>query len=164
MVNRSFLKSKEAKGFLKAISSKYGLREDFFKGKVKVEVLKVKENKRLFFIDGKPLVFTVDSEIYPTLIFFEALACLPKIVVDMGAVPYVCNGADVMIPGVKRVDGAFKEGSLVLIADEKHGKTLAIGVALINSEEAKNLKKGKFIKNLHYVGDELWKIISTTSG
>ncbi|MBS7655293.1 Tma20 N-terminal domain-containing protein [Candidatus Bathyarchaeota archaeon] len=145
---------------MKAISSKYGLPEDFFKGKAKVEVLKVKENKRLFFLDGKPLVFTMDSELYPTLIFFEALARLPKIVVDMGAVSHICNGADVMMPGVKRIDGAFKENSLVLIVDEKHGKTLAIGVALINSEEAKNLRKGKLAKNLHYVGDEVWKNLS----
>jgi PUA domain protein len=158
MVTRSFLKSKEAKLLLKSILNKYGLPEDFFKGKTKVEVLKVNE-KQLFFIDEKPLVLAVESKLYPTLIFSEVLVSLPKVIVDMGAVPHVCNGADVMMPGVKRIEGVFKEDSLVLILDEKYGKTIAIGVALINSEEAKNLKKGKFIKNVHYVGDEVWEFL-----
>ncbi|MEM1587936.1 MAG: DUF1947 domain-containing protein [Candidatus Bathyarchaeia archaeon] len=160
MVNKSFLKSKESKFLLKNIVNKYCLPEDFFKGKVKVEVLKIKENKQVFFIKDKPLIFSVNNELYPTLIFSEVLMQLPKVIVDMGAIPHICNGSDIMIPGVKKIERTFKKLSLVLIVDEKYGKAIAIGLALIDSEEIKKNERGKCIKNLHYVGDEIWRFIS----
>jgi len=83
----------------------------------------------------------------------------PKIVVNMGAVPYVCNGADVMAPGVVRVEGEFKRDDFLLIVDEKHGKSLGIGTSLFDSQNMKDLKQGKVVKNFHYVGDKLWNFI-----
>ena len=82
---------------------------------------------------------------------------LPKITVDMGAVKFVVSGADVMRPGITRIE-EFKEEDLVVIVDENHGKPLAVGKALLSSEEMKNQKKGKSVKNLHYVGDGYWNI------
>ncbi len=160
MVSRGFLKNKESKILLRNVLTKYGLPENFFKEKAKVEVLKVKENKQLFFIEGKPLLFAINGEVYPTLIFFEILTRLPKVVIDMGAIPHVCNGADIMAPGIKKIEGSFIKGSTVLVIDEKYGKAIAVGLALINSEEIENIKKGKCIKNLHYVGDEVWRFTS----
>jgi PUA domain protein len=160
MNSKSFLKSKESKLLLRNFLSKYGLPENFFKGKAKVEALKVKGDKRLFFIENKPLLFAVNEELYPTLIFFEVLTCLPKIIVDMGAIPHICNGADIMAPGIRKVEGIFKKNSTVLVVDEKYGKAIAIGLALINSEDIEKSKKGKCVKNLHYVGDEIWKLFS----
>ena len=80
---------------------------------------------------------------------------LPRVVVDMGAIPYVCNGADVMAPGITTMD-SFAEGGLVVVRDVTHSKALAIGRALKSSSEIEATKKGKVVENLHYVGDRLW--------
>ena len=74
----------------------------------------------------------------------------------MGAVPYVCKGADVMAPGVQRIEGQFIKNEPILIVDEKFGKPLAIGLSLFSSEKMKTLEHGKLVKNLHFVGDRLW--------
>jgi PUA domain protein len=74
----------------------------------------------------------------------------------MGAVPYVCNGADVMAPGIKDMD-QFDAGDLVVVRDVAHGKALAVGKALKSSSDIEKNRKGRAIENLHYVGDSLWK-------
>ena len=78
----------------------------------------------------------------------------------MGAIPYVCNGADVMAPGIKNVQGEFTQNSIIVIEDITHGKALAIGQAIHSSSEIREMKKGKAIKTLHYVGDKIWSLIS----
>ena len=78
----------------------------------------------------------------------------------MGAIPYVCNGADVMSPGITGIDGDFNEGDLVIVKDEKHRKSLAVGVALVSSVDMMEMQKGKAVKSIHYVGDKLWKVTS----
>lgn len=96
--------------------------------------------------------------LFPTLIN-SAIDDLPSALVDMGAIPYVCNGADVMAPGIMGIEGGFEKDGLLVIRDVKHRKALGIGAALYTSEEMKGLKKGKAILNLHYVGDKIWASI-----
>jgi PUA domain protein len=74
----------------------------------------------------------------------------------MGAVPYVCNGADVMAPGIVRVEGDFSKGTIVLVVDEKHGKPLALGEILYDAENAKSVRQGVVVKNVHWVSDKIW--------
>jgi len=81
---------------------------------------------------------------------------LPNVIVDMGAIPYVCNGADIMAPGITEME-PFEVGDLVVMRDVTHGKALAIGKALKSSSDIEASRKGKVIENLHYVGDGLWK-------
>ena len=83
---------------------------------------------------------------------------LPRVVVDMGAIPYVCNGADIMAPGITDMD-PFEVGDLVVVRDVTHGKALAIGKALKSSSDIEASRKGKVIENLHFVGDSLWKAV-----
>lgn len=80
---------------------------------------------------------------------------LPRVVVDMGAIPYVCNGADIMAPGITDMD-SFEAGDLVVVRDVTHGKALAIGRALKSKSEIEAVKKGRVVESLHYVGDRLW--------
>lgn len=80
-----------------------------------------------------------------------------SVTVDMGAVPFVTNGADVMGPGITDADESIAEGDLVWIKDVKNGAPLAIGKALRSGAELKNKAGGKAIKTIHYVGDKLWK-------
>ena len=80
-----------------------------------------------------------------------------SVTVDMGAVQYVTNGADVMGPGIVGADDRISEGDLVWIKDYKNNAPLAVGVALRDAAGLKGRQKGKAIPTIHYVGDKLWK-------
>jgi PUA domain protein len=154
---RHFLKEKEANRLLLEFSQKLKTSpKQLFGTKAHVESTETQTGK-VFLVDGKPLLALYKDTLLPTLLFKETLKRLPKIVVNMGAVPHICNGADVMAPGVVQIEGEFQVDEFLLVIDERHRKPLAIGKALFNSEDMKNLKQGRTVKNLHYVGDRLWK-------
>jgi PUA-domain protein len=156
---RHLLKEKEAKRFLLEVSKTLGTDiERLLGSKTGVEVNET-EIAEVFIFDGRPLLARSNGVLFPTLYFEELFAVIPKIVVDMGAVPYVCKGADVMAPGVRAIKGKFEENDLLLVVDERHGKPLALGVALFGSENMKALDSGKIVKNIHYVGDKLWNYL-----
>ncbi len=111
-----------------------------------------------FFIDGKPYLTIKGAMQYnPTK---------KLVVVDAGAVRYVSNGADVMAPGIVEADMSIRAGEIVYIADEKNRRVIAVGRALVDAEKMlegkKEERKGKVIKNIHWVGDKIWK--ATSSG
>jgi PUA-domain protein len=156
---RHLLKEKEAKKFLLEVSGTLGTDiKQLLGSKTGVEVNEI-ETAEVFLFDGRPLLARSSGVLFPTLYFEELFAVIPKIVVDMGAVPYVCKGADVMAPGVRAIKGKFEENDLLLVVDERHGKPLAVGVALFGSENMKTRSGGKIAKNLHYVGDKLWNYL-----
>jgi PUA domain protein len=151
------LKAKEAKQILEEASKTLKLTLD---EKAIVEVVE-SDVGEIYMLGGKPLLFKAGNRVLPTLLFAEFTAKAPRIVVDMGAIPYVCKGATVMAPGIVRIEGEFKSGELVLIVDMKHGKALALGESLLDSENAKQAKKGPVVKTLHYVSDKIWDYIKT---
>lgn len=156
---RHFLKEKEARKLFLDFSQRLKVdAQRLFGSKPRVEVNET-EVAEIFIIDGKPLLARSDKALFPTLAFDDVFPFLPRIVVDMGAVPYVCDGADVMAPGVVSIEGDFKENDFLLVVDERYGKPLMIGVALFNSQAMKNLKQGKIVKNVHHVGDKIWKAL-----
>ena len=144
---------------------------DEFSQKLKVDVkelLGVKKpslelaegpNVKIFYLEGKPFFAATKDGLIPTLFFEKALSVLPRITVNMGAVPFVCNGADVLAPGVVKIEGAFAAGDLLSVVDERHGKPLAVVSALVDSQAASDMKRGKVAGNLHYVGDALWNML-----
>ena len=74
----------------------------------------------------------------------------------MGAVPYICNGADTMSAGINATANSVSEGDIVWVRDENNAKPLAVGTALISGEEMISSNKGKAIKVIHYLSDPLW--------
>jgi PUA-domain protein len=158
---RYALKTKEAKQILNEASSKLKLDlEALIDSKANVEVVE-SEVGLIYLIRGKALLYKAGDKVLPTLLFSEFTAQAPKIVVDMGAVPYVCKGADVMAPGIVRIKGGFGKGDLVLVVDMKFGKALALGESLYDAETARNTKKGPIVKTLHYVSDKIWNYTKT---
>ncbi len=135
--------------------------ERFFGAKPRIELVITQENDELLIINGKPLLARTDDTLFPTLIFNDFFPFLPKIVVDMGAIPYVCNGADVMAPGVVKILGEFDDKELLLIIDERYKRALAMGVSLYDSQSLKTIKREKIVKNIHYIGDRLWNTIKS---
>jgi PUA domain protein len=80
--------------------------------------------------------------------------------VDHGAIPFLMNGADCMVAGVQAADEDIAVGELVWIRDMTHKKPLAIGWSTMEGREMAAATKGKGIKTLHWVGDELWEMES----
>lgn len=156
---RHSLSEKDARNIIQEFSRKAKTKaEQLFESKKYVETIETADAK-IYLINGKPLLASSNGKLFPTLFFTAIFPLLPKIVVDMGAVLYICNGADVMAPGVVRIEGQFAVDDFVLIVDERHGKPLAIGSALLDSQMAKQTKHGKIVKNLHCVGDKVWTLL-----
>ena len=76
--------------------------------------------------------------------------------VDRGAIPFLMNGADCMAAGIHAADAAVESGDLVWIRDQEHKRPLALGWACMDAEEMISATKGKAVRTLHWVGDELW--------
>lgn len=81
-----------------------------------------------------------------------------QVTVDMGAVPHLRNGADVMSPGITDADPDIAEGDLVWVTDIEHGQPLGIGHALVDGPTMVEADSGKAIAIWHHVGDEIWAI------
>jgi PUA domain protein len=153
---RHYLRDKEAKALLNEASRR--LKADLkqiIPGKPNIEVVKT-DAADIFLLNGRPLLAEAKGKFYPTLVFTELFSVMPRVVVDMGAVPHVCNGADIMAPGIRGFHGDFERGDLVVIVDERHSKALAIGEALFSHDEMLRLSQGTVIKNIHFVGDKTW--------
>jgi PUA domain protein len=154
---RHFLKEREAKALLNEASEKLKVDlEKVFRSEVKVELVKM-DFGEVFLLNGKPSLFKIEGNLYPTLLFEEIFELAPRVVVDMGAVRYICNGANVMAPGIVRFEGDFRKGDLVFVVDEKYGKPIAVGEVFYDSADAVKVKQGVVVKNVHFVGDKIWK-------
>ena len=149
---RNFLKKKKIKQIKNDLGEYGGLLEN----KKNVEILEAEPNSFIL-VDGEPYIIILDDKAFPTL-----KAALDNeidgktVTVDMGAVRFVTNGADIMSPGIVAADDDIGPGDIVLIVDETHGKPLAIGVSLITGEEMVENDSGKAIETKHFVGDEIW--------
>ncbi len=148
---------KRAKEVLERIREALGgtLHDSVRKG-VRMEVIRLRR-VNIFFVDGNPLFIEKEGKMVPSLLNKETLRQLPSVVVDQGAVPFVCSGADVMAPGVRGIEGEFSQGELVVVREERFRKALAVGSALIGSDKMEAQRKGKVVRNMHFVGDDAWQ-------
>ena len=123
----------------------------------KMKACEIGDKGRILIGDNIVAVELSNHAIIPHLSQENILRYFPHITVDMGAVKFVCNGADIMRPGI--VDfSPFKESSIVIIRDQIHEKALAIGLSKINYSQAINMEKGVILSNLHHVGDLYWEV------
>ncbi|MCX6649301.1 MAG: hypothetical protein NTV61_07935 [Candidatus Bathyarchaeota archaeon] len=148
---RRALRRQDARSILEG-ASKYISGQSFSL----VEGGETEDGVKVYLLDGEILLFESEGSLYPTL-RCKCVDALPAVIVDMGAIPFVCKGADVMAPGITEIKTPFDEGALVVVRDVKHGKALAIGKALKPSAAIMAEKKGRVIHNLHYVGDKIWE-------
>ena len=156
---RYFLKARRAKTLLKKASRQLGASlVDVFGGGRSFELLEA-ESAEIFLVDREPLLIKVDEKVFPVLTFKEIHSLMPKVVVDMGAVGHICNGANVMAPGVVRYEGTFKTGDFVFVVDESHLKPIAVGEALHDVDVARSMERGVVTETIHFVGDRLWALL-----
>lgn len=116
-------------------------------------------DEKIIVVNKEPSFFYYQTKLIPTLkLFLKRENILKKVIIDIGAIKFIINGADIMRPGITEIDLNIKKEEIIAIIDEKNHKPIAIGIALYNAEEMNSLTSGKVIKNIHYVGDEIWKI------
>ena len=154
--NRHRLKTKE----IKKIQNEFWItfNQSFFDEKSTVETGEV-EGIKILLVDDIPCFFEYENKLVFTLQGLYRFKPIGKyVIVDMGAVGFVTNGADVMAPGIVDADEDINENDPVWICDEKHHKPLAVGFATMNGEEMITDKKGKAVRVIHYVGDRLWDL------
>lgn len=152
---RKRMREKEVKALAEQMSGIFGI--DTFSEKDAVDLAESTDFD-LIFVNNDILGLVYEEK--PFLTVRGVLKYRPEaryVTVDMGAVPYVTNGADVMGPGIVEADPEVKEGDLVWIRDVKNKVPLAIGVALRDAQSLAAKEKGKAIKTIHNVGDKLWK-------
>jgi len=132
----------------------------------KVELPKIKNLKIYEFEDGQIIIgegltaIKKDESYLPFLSDATTLAKFPSVMVDMGAVKFMCNGANVMRPGIRSF-GEFEKGQIVCIIEESQKKSLAVGRALVSSKEMAEMSKGIVVENLHYISDKYWEAKKT---
>lgn len=130
---------------------------DYFGKKDQLRELE-KEGKKLILREKEITFFMHDGKPVPTLKLLLKENLLKLVTVDMGAVKFVAGGADVMRPGIKAIDAGVNNGDFVVVVDETHKKPLAVCQALFSGDDIMKMEKGKVLKSVHHVGDELWKI------
>jgi PUA domain protein len=121
-----------------------------------LKTFEVEKNKK-FLIHDNFSAIQLDRTILPFVGNTSLINYFPYILVDMGAIKFICNGAKIMRPGIIYFE-FFVKNDIVVVKDKEHLKPLAVGTALEDSEKSKLLSRGHIINNLHYVGDKFWEL------
>ncbi len=111
----------------------------------------------LIALNGVPIALYVDGK--PFFTVRGALELKPQnhlVTVDMGAVKFIRNGADVMSPGIIAAEDSIEPCDPVIVIEERHKKPLGVGTALMSGSEMVQRSKGKAVKMVHHVGDAIW--------
>jgi PUA domain protein len=155
----SNLRKKDVKNFVSTFCSKYQrLCAVLGVGESSEGLRVVYEDVEIFAIGGIPLAFRLREEFVPTLVAVKTagVGSTHYAVVDEGAVKHILRGADVMAPGIVEVSG-FAVGDVVAVWAPGKVSPIAVGRALMSSEEVLRIRRGRAIENLHYAGDRIWE-------
>lgn len=121
------------------------------------------KSARVYQLEGAQLVeigdfrvLDIEGVFLPFLDSTDLLKKFPSITVDMGAVKFMCNGANVMRPGIKEYTEFPKDGTVCVVEESQH-KFLAVGRALVASSQMGTMERGQVLTNLHYISDRHWE-------
>ena len=157
---RHFIKSSKIKLLKEEILKQHD--EDFvnqiFPKKCRVETILTETGDNLYAINNVLKLWKSKEGYIPVLtLLLKNKVNLKTITVDMGAVKYVTNKADIMRPGITKIDPQIEKGELVKIVDEKNNRALAVGKAMFDAKEMEVKTSGKVIRNLHTITDKIWQ-------
>jgi PUA domain protein len=148
----NLISKSETSALLKTVSERWGI--DFPKIK-NVKVHQILDDAQIITGDGIKIL-KVNDDYLPFLSETETLEKFPTVTVDMGAVKFMCKGANLMRPGIKEFS-EFEKDKLVCIVEESQHKFLAVGKSMVSSLELETMEKGEVIKNIHYISDRFWE-------
>ncbi|XP_078488586.1 eukaryotic translation initiation factor 2D-like [Ciona intestinalis] len=123
------------------------------------------DNVAVYSMRNSPVLFEHEKKIFPSVYFlWEHTMLVPSIPTQTFVIQKLANGADLMLPGVvfhPNLDfPSFERGSVVAINTIENSSALAVGVALMSSDEMVESidKRGKAVHILHVFGDHLWSL------
>ena len=148
----NLISKSETAALLKIVSERWGMEFPKIKN---VKVHQILEDAQIITGAGVKIL-KVDGDYLPFLSETESLEKFPSVTVDMGAVKFMCKGANLMRPGIKEF-GEFEKDKLVCIVEESQHKFLAVGKSMVSSSELESMEKGEVIKNIHYISDRFWE-------
>jgi len=148
----NLISKSETSAVLKTVSEKWGIEFPKIKN---LKVHQISDEAQIITGEGIKIL-KVNDDYLPFLSETDTLEKFPNVMVDMGAVKFMCKGANVMRPGIKKFT-EFEKDKIVCIVEESQHKFLAVGKAMVSSLELENMEKGEVVKNLHYISDKFWE-------
>ena len=148
----NLISKSETTALLKKVSEEWEMEFPKMKN---VKVHQILDDAQIITGDGLKIL-KINEDYLPFLSETEILKKFPSVEVDMGAVKFMCKGANLMRPGIKKFT-EFEKGKLVCIVEETHHKFLAVGKAMVSSSELEKMEKGEVIQNIHYISDKFWE-------
>jgi len=148
----NLISKSETSTLLKTVSEKWGIELPKMKN---VKVHQILDDAQIITGDGLKIL-KVDEDYLPFLSEIKMLEMFPTVTVDMGAVKFMCKGANLMRPGIKKFT-EFEKDQIVCIVEESQHKFLAVGKSLVSSSELETMEKGEIINNMHYISDRFWE-------
>ncbi len=121
----------------------------------------VKENKKMSKGEKQKETGSEGEKDYVFVPFLgsqRVLDLFPSVVVDEGAIKFLLNGADVMRPGIRKMEDWGEAGAIVVVKEAKKGRAIAVGLSTTSGSAASAMSKGSCLRNLHYVGDRYWNL------
>ena len=148
----NLISKSETSALLKTVSEQWGIEFPKIKN---LKVHQILDDAQI--ITGKGIkILKINDDYLPFLSETETLEKFPSVTVDMGAVKFMCKGANLMRPGIRSFT-EFEKVKLVCIVEESQHKFLAVGKSVVSSQEVENMDKGEVLKNLHYISDKFWE-------
>ncbi len=157
---RHFIQKSQIRELKEDIQKQYNQTfiNQIFPKKAQIEVIQTDAGDTLYAINNVLKLWKSKHGYIPVLtLLLDRKVDLKKIIVDMGAIRYVANGADVMRPGITQIDPLIKKNDIIVIVDETHDRALAIGKAMFDADEMEKIKSGKVVLNLHTIQDSVWE-------
>jgi len=148
----NLISKSETTALLKTVSERWGIDLPKMKN---VKVHQILDDAQIITGNGIKIL-KIEEDYLPFLSETEMLEKFPSVTVDMGAVEFMCKGANLMRPGIKEFT-EFENDKLVCIVEESQHKFLAVGKSVVYSSELETMDKGEVIKNIHYVSDKFWE-------
>ena len=148
----NLISKSETSALLKTVSEQWGIEFPKIKN---LKVHQILDDAQI--ITGKGIkILKINDDYLPFLSETETLEKFPSVTVDMGAIKFMCKGANLMRPGIRSFT-EFEKDKLVCIVEESQHKFLAVGKSVVSSQEVENMDKGEVLKNLHYISDKFWE-------
>ena len=148
----NLISKSETAALLKTVSEKWNMEFPKIKN---LKVHQILDDAQIITGNGIKIL-KVNDDYLPFLSETKMLERFPSVMVDMGAVKFMCKGANVMRPGIKKFT-EFEKDQLVCIVEESQHKFLAVGKAMVSSSELEEMEKGEVVKNIHYISDKFWE-------
>ena len=148
----NLISKSETSALLKKVSEEWGIEFPKIKN---LKVHQILDDAQIITGNGIKIL-KINDDYLPFLSETDTLEKFPSVTVDMGAVKFMCKGANLMRPGIRSFT-EFEKDKLVCIVEESQHKFLAVGKSIVSSEELEKMDKGEVLKNLHYISDKFWE-------